>query len=65
MSIRQFIAEKKWKHRIRLAITKDDIDHLTYDMTYDKWIDTVNYCILFDFAQRRRERLIGISVVDL
>lgn len=63
MSICQFIAKKKWKHRIRLAVTKDDVDRLTYDMSYDKWIDSVTYVSLFDFAQQRRCKLVGVAVV--
>lgn len=63
MTIYQFLIIKRWKQRIEDAKTKDEIDTITYAMAYDERVNNVNYCKLFDFAQRRRCKLVGVAVV--
>ena len=63
MTIYQFLVIERWKQRIEEAKTKDEIDTITYDMAYDERVNNVNYCTLFDFAQQRRCKLVGVAVV--
>lgn len=54
---------KRWKHQIEEAKTKDEIDNITEHMAYDDVIGNINFCKLFDFAQERRNKLVGVAVV--